>query len=249
MASGLPTITVGPPAAGRDRARRTRRGCTSQEADPAALAAAIERLAGDAPLRRRMGANARAARGRALLVGHGTARSSRRCSAAWWASGRGEDRPGQRGVPAAGGRRRLVHARPRPRAARRRPRRHGGDHEPGAGRPRRPRRPPPDRSRPQAARRAARLRRARSREMERDVVHAQHSLSALGALSLDDPSRVAVTVRDHWPVCFWSTRISQGALCPGCGPRPMTRCVRRPRPRARTAGLGADPVHGARPRA
>jgi glycosyltransferase involved in cell wall biosynthesis len=34
-----------------------------------------------------------------------------------------------------------------------------------------------------------------------------------------------VTVRDHWPVCFWSTRISQGALCPGCGLGPMNRCV------------------------
>jgi len=32
-------------------------------------------------------------------------------------------------------------------------------------------------------------------------------------------------VRDHWPVCFWSTRISRGALCPGCGVRPMARCV------------------------
>lgn len=61
--------------------------------------------------------------------------------------------------------------------------------------------------------------------MDTDVIHAQHSLSALGALSLPRPSRVAVTVRDHWPVCFWSTRISQGALCPECGPGPMTRCV------------------------
>ena len=38
-------------------------------------------------------------------------------------------------------------------------------------------------------------------------------------------ARVAVTVRDHWPVCFWSTRISRGALCPECGLVPMTRCV------------------------
>jgi len=69
--------------------------------------------------------------------------------------------------------------------------------------------------------------------LQSDVVHAQHSLSALGALSLPRPSRVAVTVRDHWPVCFWSTRISQGALCPECGPGPMTRCVvgRIPAPR------------------
>jgi glycogen(starch) synthase len=58
-----------------------------------------------------------------------------------------------------------------------------------------------------------------------DVVHAQHSLSALGALGGPRPERVAVTVRDHWPVCFWSTRISRGALCPGCGVAPMTRCL------------------------
>ena len=63
------------------------------------------------------------------------------------------------------------------------------------------------------------------RDVETDVVHAQHSLSALGALALPSPGRVAVTVRDHWPVCFWSTRVSAGALCPACGLRPMTRCV------------------------
>jgi len=57
------------------------------------------------------------------------------------------------------------------------------------------------------------------------VLHAQHSLSALGCLAGERPGRVAVTVRDHWPVCFWSTRISQGALCPRCGTAPMTRCV------------------------
>jgi len=58
-----------------------------------------------------------------------------------------------------------------------------------------------------------------------DVVHAQHSLSALGALQRGREGRCAVTVRDHWPVCFWSTRLSRGALCPGCGLLPMTRCV------------------------
>lgn len=57
------------------------------------------------------------------------------------------------------------------------------------------------------------------------VVHAQHSLSALGALAGRAPGRVAVTVRDHWPVCFWSTRISGGSLCPGCSVAAMTRCV------------------------
>ena len=58
-----------------------------------------------------------------------------------------------------------------------------------------------------------------------DVVHAQHSLSALGSLAGPRAAKVAVTIRDHWPVCFWSTRISRGALCPGCGILPMTRCV------------------------
>jgi glycogen synthase len=65
------------------------------------------------------------------------------------------------------------------------------------------------------------------------VVHAQHSLSALGALAGPAPSRVVVTVRDHWPVCFWSTRINRGALCPRCTTINMTRCVdgRVPLPR------------------
>jgi glycosyltransferase involved in cell wall biosynthesis len=61
--------------------------------------------------------------------------------------------------------------------------------------------------------------------LEDRVVHAQHSLSALGCLAGARAERVAVTVRDHWPICFWSTRISRGALCPGCGVLPMTRCV------------------------
>ena len=58
MASGLPTVTV-------DRhpleevVRDGEEGLHVTEADPTALAAAIERLAGDEPLRRRLGANAR----------------------------------------------------------------------------------------------------------------------------------------------------------------------------------------------
>ena len=66
--------------------------------------------------------------------------------------------------------------------ARGRPRRDGGDHEPGAGRPRRPRRPPADRARAGSGSPCrAPLPRALA-AMESDVVHAQHSLSALGAL-------------------------------------------------------------------
>jgi glycogen synthase len=60
---------------------------------------------------------------------------------------------------------------------------------------------------------------------ETDVIHAQHSLSALGCLAGEGAARVAVTVRDHWPVCFWSTRMSRGAVCPACGTAPMARCL------------------------
>jgi glycosyltransferase involved in cell wall biosynthesis len=68
------------------------------------------------------------------------------------------------------------------------------------------------------------------------LVHAQHSLSALGCVAGPHAARVAVTVRDHWPVCFWATRLSQGALCPACGLAPMTRCVRG---RVRAPGMMA----------
>lgn len=76
---------------------------------------------------------------------------------------------------------------------------------------------------------------------EQGVVHAQHSLSALGALSTKTPERVAVTVRDHWPVCFWSTRISRGTLCPHCSLGNMTRCVDGHVPLPRPLSLAAIP--------
>jgi glycogen(starch) synthase len=63
-------------------------------------------------------------------------------------------------------------------------------------------------------------------EQAADVVHAQHSLSALGALAGGRGPRVAVTVRDHWPVCFWATRMSGALPCPACGLGPMRACVR-----------------------
>lgn len=58
-----------------------------------------------------------------------------------------------------------------------------------------------------------------------DAIHAQHSLSALGALALEPRPRTVVTVRDHWPVCFWSTRMSRGELCPRCSTGGMWRCL------------------------
>lgn len=79
------------------------------------------------------------------------------------------------------------------------------------------------------------------RDEQADVVHAQHSLAALGALAGPQSGRVAVTVRDHWPVCFWSTRISQGALCPQCSLANMRRCVRGRVPGPAWLAWGAIP--------
>jgi glycosyltransferase involved in cell wall biosynthesis len=82
---------------------------------------------------------------------------------------------------------------------------------------------------------------ARLQEEEEGVVHAQHSLSALGSLRGAGSGRVAVTVRDHWPVCFWSTRLSRGAPCPRCGLLPMTRCVTGHVPAPAPLSWGAVP--------
>ncbi len=64
-----------------------------------------------------------------------------------------------------------------------------------------------------------------------DVVHAQHVLSAppsIAAARLEGVP-VACTIRDYWPVCYWSDLIHDpraAMLCPGCGRRAMTRCLR-----------------------
>ena len=58
MASGLPTVTVNRHPLD-EVVRDGEEGLHVKEADPASLAAAIERLAGDEALRRRLGANAR----------------------------------------------------------------------------------------------------------------------------------------------------------------------------------------------
>ena len=64
-----------------------------------------------------------------------------------------------------------------------------------------------------------------------DVVHAQHVMTALPAI--DAASRanvpVVVTVRDYWPVCYWSDLIRDPGgleLCPECSVRNMTVCIR-----------------------
>lgn len=64
-----------------------------------------------------------------------------------------------------------------------------------------------------------------------DVVHAQHVLTTVPSVDAGRRTRVPVvaTVRDYWPVCYWSDLIHtrhEAALCPGCSAGMMTRCIR-----------------------
>jgi len=77
-----------------------------------------------------------------------------------------------------------------------------------------------------------------------DLLHAQHMLTAPAAVDAGRSLRIPVvcTVRDYWPVCYWSTLIhdpESPTLCPACTPGMMTRCLR---PRAGAAWPMALPV-------
>ncbi len=77
-----------------------------------------------------------------------------------------------------------------------------------------------------------------------DVVHAQHVMSTVPAIRAGarDGTPVVATVRDYWPVCYWSDLIydpDAAGLCPECTVRMMTRCVR---PRAGAALPLAWPI-------
>jgi glycosyltransferase involved in cell wall biosynthesis len=84
-------------------------------------------------------------------------------------------------------------------------------------------------------------------EAERfDLAHAQHWLSATATVrasrSLGFP--VVVTVRDYWPVCIWSTKLSGGERCPGCSYWRRVLCVGRHRPWLWPGAAFAPPLVG-----
>jgi glycosyltransferase involved in cell wall biosynthesis len=77
-----------------------------------------------------------------------------------------------------------------------------------------------------------------------DIVHAQHVLSAPPSIAAARLERVPVvcTIRDYWPVCYWSDLIHDPAssgLCPACSRAMMMRCIR---PRAGAAWPLAVPL-------
>lgn len=63
-----------------------------------------------------------------------------------------------------------------------------------------------------------------------DIVHGQHVMTGVAAI---DAARAAgipsvVTVRDYWPVCYWSDLLISAdglALCPECSAGNMTKCL------------------------
>jgi glycosyltransferase involved in cell wall biosynthesis len=63
-----------------------------------------------------------------------------------------------------------------------------------------------------------------------DVVHGQHVLTCLPAIDAAHRAGIPAvcTVRDYWPVCYWSDLIHtrEGlALCPACSAGMMVRCI------------------------
>lgn len=63
-----------------------------------------------------------------------------------------------------------------------------------------------------------------------DIVHAQHVMTTLAAIDEAHAAHVPVvaTVRDYWPVCYWSDLLHtrEGlALCPACTAGNMAICI------------------------
>ena len=64
-----------------------------------------------------------------------------------------------------------------------------------------------------------------------DIVHGQHVMTCVPSVRAATRRNIPAvcTVRDYWPVCYWSDLIhtTEGlALCPRCSAGMMTRCVR-----------------------
>jgi glycosyltransferase involved in cell wall biosynthesis len=77
-----------------------------------------------------------------------------------------------------------------------------------------------------------------------DIVHGQHVMTCLPSIEAAARANIpsVCTVRDYWPVCYWSDLIystDDSSLCPDCSAGMMTRCIR---PRAGAAWPLALPM-------
>jgi glycosyltransferase involved in cell wall biosynthesis len=73
------------------------------------------------------------------------------------------------------------------------------------------------------------------------LAHAQHYLSIPPTVMACARLGVAsvATVRDYWPVCYWTTRLSGEAICPGCSELNRLKCLYK---NQGALGLVAAPV-------
>ena len=83
-----------------------------------------------------------------------------------------------------------------------------------------------------------------ARRERSDILHGQHVLTGLPSIEAAERAHIpsVCTVRDYWPVCYWSDLIhtrDEAALCPECSAGMMTRCIR---PRAGAAWPAALPM-------
>jgi glycosyltransferase involved in cell wall biosynthesis len=63
-----------------------------------------------------------------------------------------------------------------------------------------------------------------------EIVHGQHVLTCLPSITAAHASGIPAvcTVRDYWPVCYWSDLIhtrDDAVLCPSCTARMMVQCI------------------------
>ena len=63
-----------------------------------------------------------------------------------------------------------------------------------------------------------------------ELIHAQHELTGPAAVRAAKASAIpsVCTVRDYWPLCYWSDLVRDpraGDVCPGCSSGAMTRCL------------------------
>jgi len=78
---------------------------------------------------------------------------------------------------------------------------------------------------------------SRVRKDDVDIIHAQHVMTTVPSIRAGAATGIPVvaTVRDYWPVCYWSDLIYDPQaphLCPACTASMMTQCIK---PRAGAA--------------
>ena len=86
-----------------------------------------------------------------------------------------------------------------------------------------------------------------------DIVHGQHVLTCLPSIEAAARAHIpsVCTVRDYWPVCYWSDLIhtnDESSLCPACSAGMMTQCIRPRAGRGVAARSPDDSLHAAQPR-